>query len=207
MLGLSGRLLMNAALRIGLAIVPVLACLASAAAQEPLKDSAFYPLKLGSVWHYKGGDKTVDSRITRYEPIGGQTCAVQEWLLEGTVVSIEHVAVTADGVYRCAAAQKPIVPPLRFLKLPPMAGDTWKVNSSHDGVTTTGTFRVRREDVTVPARRLNAFVSSTTDTLINGTMPFATTYWFVSGWGVVKQVTKFNNTESMFELVNYEPAR
>src|SRR5262249_21780655 len=159
------------------------------------KDSPFYPLKLGSVWHYKGGEQIVDIRIAGYEPIGGLTCAVQEWLLEGTVVSIEHVAVTADGVYRCAAGLKPIVPPLRFLKLPPAAGDTWKVNSVHDGVTTAGTFRVRREDVTVPARRLNAFVASTSDAMVNGTMPLATTYWFVSGWGMVKQVTKFNNAE------------
>src|SRR5215470_3394142 len=102
---------MNAALRIALAIVLILACLAPAAAQEPPKDSPFYPLKLGSVWHYKGGEQTVDIRIAGYEPIGGLTCAVQEWLLEGTVVSIEHVAVTADGVYRCAAGLKPIVPP------------------------------------------------------------------------------------------------
>jgi hypothetical protein len=198
---------MKIALHLGLAIISASAFSASAAAQDTVKDSPFYPLKLGSVWHYKGGDKTVLIRIARYEPIGGLTCAVQEWTLEGTIVSIEHVAVTADGVYRCAAAQKPVVPPLRFLKLPPMAGDTWKVSSVHEGVTTAGSFRLRREDVTVPARRLNAFVASTTDTMINGTLPLATTYWFSSGYGMVKQVTRFNNAESSFELLKYEPAR
>src|SRR5262250_2227865 len=109
---------MKIALYFSLAIICVSALSAPAAAQETLKDSPFYPLKLGSVWHYKGGDKTVLIRIARYEPVGGLTCAVQEWTLEGTTVSVEHVAVTADGVYRCAAGEKPVVPPLRFFKFP-----------------------------------------------------------------------------------------
>jgi hypothetical protein len=57
------------------------------------------------------------------------------------------------------------VPPLRFLKLPPADGDSWKINSTIDGATLTGTFQVKREDVTVPLRRFEgAFAASTTDT-------------------------------------------
>ena len=40
-----------------------------------------------------------------------------------------------------------------------------------------------------------------TDTMINGTLPLATTYWFSSGYGMVKQVTRFNNAESTFSPV------
>jgi hypothetical protein len=49
-------------------------------AQELVKDSPYYPLKLGTVWHYKAGANpdTIDLRVTKYEAIGGTTCALLE---------------------------------------------------------------------------------------------------------------------------------
>jgi hypothetical protein len=178
-----------------------------AAAQQAPAVSPYYPLKLGSTWEYQGARNLI-VKAARAEKIGNLTCVALEWLVDGNVVALEHVIVTNDGVYRCAYTNKPVTPPLRFLKLPPVAGDSWKINSAIDGSTMVGTFALRQESVTVPAGKFdNAFAASTTDMLVNGQAGLSTTYWFAPGYGLVRQLLKANNNETLFQLAKFEPGK
>jgi hypothetical protein len=191
-----------------LAIAAFVGLPATVVAQPAPADSPYYPLKLGTTWQYTGANQTVNVLVARFEPFGGRSCAALEWSVSGKVVSLEHVFAANDGVYRCAYEKKEIVPPLRFLKLPPVAGESWKIDSKIDGITMVGTFQLRRDDVTVPLRRFDgAFASSTSDMLVDGRGGLVTTYWFASGHGLIKQMVRSGNAETVFELVKFEPGK
>ena len=69
-----------------------------------------------------------------------------------------------------------------------------------------GSFQLRRDKVSVPAGQFNdVFASSSKDLLINGQGGLSTTYWFASGYGLVKQFLNPEGKEATFELVKYTP--
>src|SRR5579885_1199326 len=117
------------------------------AAQEKLNETPYYPLKVGSTWHYRAGESKFTIRVAGHEKVGDVTCALLETIREGKVVGSEHLAVTADGVYRydftlpqsqsdpkdkTKTVKQPVKqslkPPILILKLPPKSGDGWKVD-------------------------------------------------------------------------------
>ena len=113
-----------------------------------------------------------------------------------------------DGVYRVAAAGKEITPPLCFLKLPPTAGQTWKVESTSEGTLMQGTFSTHDEDIEVPAfkgKKAPALKAVCEDFQM-GKHRMKLTYWFVQRWGMVKQHVEGANFDVLMELEKYQPA-
>src|SRR5262249_20745653 len=102
--------------------------------------------------------------------------------------------------------KKPVIPPLRFLKLPPVAGESWRAKSTIGDTSTVVTFELRQESVTVPAGRFDTFASVANDIPISG-QPVSGTYWFASGYGLVRLLLKAGNDETLLELVNFEPGK
>src|SRR5262249_54556705 len=152
----------------------------------------YFPMAVGTAWHYRVGENHYLIKVTRHEKVGGLLCARLEMLvLQGKdlrSVSHEHVAVTKEGVVRASFEGKALVPPVLFLKLPPTAEKSWKVESKLDGQVFTGTFTAGEErKVTVPAGTYSTVTVTGKNLKVNG-IDMALTYYFAEKVGMVKQV-------------------
>src|SRR5690348_14212 len=81
------------------------------AAQDKLRQTPYYPLQVGTTWHYRAGDSKFTIHVARHEKVGDTLCAVLETKRNGKVIGSEHLVVTSDGVYR------------HTLTLPPSRGE------------------------------------------------------------------------------------
>jgi hypothetical protein len=184
------------------------------AAEDKLVETPYYPLQVGTTWHYKAGDGKFTIRVTRHEKVGDVLCARLEATRDGKVIAWQHLSVTADGVYRhdltdqhtgTAVTQSPR-PPMLVLKLPPKSGETWKVDSRADGKTFRGSFKIDEQEVKIPAGAFKAVRVTSQDLEINGLKPVITTY-FASGAGMVKQTIQEGDSKIEIELEKLETAK
>jgi hypothetical protein len=174
-------------------------------AKDKVKDSPYFPLKVGAAWEYRTGTATLTVRLVKFEPVGGVLCARLE-AGEGAARKVEHVAVQADGVYRFQYQGKKIDPPLCLLKLPPKAGQTWKVKYTTDGLAVEGTFTQNREEVAVPAGKYKAVTVTSTDLEVAGSK-VRSTCSYAEKVGPVKQAFHLNGRDLVLELVRYVPPK
>src|SRR5262245_57375242 len=91
-------------------------------AQEKIAESPYYPLKVGTAWHYRAGDKKTIVRVVKHEKVGDTLCALLETERDGTVGAREHIGVKEDGIYRFTGDGVRAEPPVCVLKLPPKKG-------------------------------------------------------------------------------------
>src|SRR6478672_2213631 len=69
--------------------------------QTVITDSAYYPLKVGSSWTYKGpANTTLVNKVAKHEKVGDVMCARIETSVGGNTVAYEHISVAKDGIYR-----------------------------------------------------------------------------------------------------------
>ena len=208
-------------------VCPVLLFLtAQLLAQDKLKETPYYPLQVGTTWHYRCGDGKFSVRVVKHEKVGDTLCALLESTRDGKVVGSEHLAVAADGVYRhdltnyilpkrnaqVGGKTVPVEqtvketpkPPLLVLKLPPKKGDGWKIDSKGDGKAFQGGFKVDEQEVTVPAgtyKRTFRVISQ--DLEVNSLKPIITTY-YAEGVGMVKQEIEVGDAKAAIELEKFE---
>ena len=173
--------------------------------KDKVRESPYFPLKVGNRWVYRLGARTATVRVTKREPVGKVPCARLEMTV-GEEVHTEHLAVRPDGVYRYRADGQDIEPPLCFLKLPPKAGESWKVASKTAGQAITGSFTLAEADVTVPAGKFRAVVVTSTDAQIAG-LGVPVTDWFARGVGPVRRRTVLRGAETVLELQEFAPAK
>lgn len=207
----------------GLLICPLLlAATSNLTAQDRLQETPFYPLQVGTTWHYRAGDGKFTIRVAKHEKVGDTLCALLETRRDGKVVGSEHLAVAAGGVYRLdltAIVRKPdpnnkaktidaprtqtLKPPILVLKLPPKKDDAWKVDSKSDGQTFRGAFRVEEQELTVPAGKYKTLAVRSQDLETNALKATITTY-FAEGAGMVKQVIEIGDAKAVIELEKFE---
>jgi hypothetical protein len=125
----------------------------------------------------------------------------------GQLTATEYVTVKADGVYRVKGTKGEMVtPPFPFLKLPPKKGETWMIASKADKIEIKGKGVIDDEkEIQVPAGKYKAWVVS--NDLDVGPLHVATTYYFASGVGMIKQVAKLQGMEVGFELEKFEEGK
>jgi hypothetical protein len=174
-----------------------------------LDQCEYYPLNIGREWSLWAGPVEMIERVARHEKIGEELCARIETEFNGKIVSFEHVTVRADGIYRVAVAGRPIEPPLRFLKLPAKAGDTWKVESTIAGEPIKGDFKTSEAALKIGDDEVSTVVVAGKN-FKAGKSNLSFTYYFAPGIGKVKQVIVVNDMETTLELktvpVRDEPA-
>jgi len=190
----------------------VLLAVALGRAQEI--SSPYYPLKVGSKWHYRVGEdqkllvqvaKAEEFKIVRSlgkdkakeEKVAGFTL---EMVSGGRPALKEQVAILPDGVYRFSYAGKEVTPPLCILKLPPKKGDTWQVDSMIGDVKAKGTFRSGEAEIGKLKCITSVLQYGETDS-----RKIVLEYYFAPGLGIVKQHVRVGNIESTMELEKYEP--
>ena len=188
------------------------------AAQEKLKETPYYPLQVGTTWHYRCGENKFTVRVAKHEKVGDTLCARVETVHKDKVVGSEHLAVTADGVYRhdvtSPASDKatgPMVtqtfkPPILILKLPPKKGDTWKIDSTSDGKAYRGAFQLDEQDVKVPAGSYKTVRVSSKDLEVNALKTNLTTH-YAEGVGMVKQLIESGGARLEIELEKFEAGK
>lgn len=160
----------------------------NAFAQEVAPSHEFFPTAVGTQWVYRSGVVEVLERVTAHERVGDDICARVESILNGKVVSFEHIAVRPDGVYRVAVAGQPVNPPFRFAKFPPKLNDRWEVNSAVLGQAIKGSFVTGQAAVKVPAGEFQTLTTTGTGFKVQES-DLSFTYHFAKGVGKVKQLT------------------
>lgn len=192
------------------------------AAQDKLRETPYYPLKVGTTWYYRAGESKFTIRVARHEKVGEVLCALLETIRDGRVVGSEHLTVTGDGVYRHdltspqlqsdpkdktktvkIPVKQTVKPPILVLKLPPRTGDNWKVDSKGDGKTFRGAFQVAEQEITVPAGSYKTFRVTSQDLEVNSLKPTITTF-FAHGVGMVKQIIAMGDAKIEIELEKFE---
>lgn len=195
---------LHAVLALSLTLAVVSA--ARAAEDKPL-ETPYYPLKLGSVWHYKVGQARVTMTVAKYEEFQKQLCARVETTAGDKVTAVEHVAVKEDGVYRYGYATTTIDPPVKFFQFPPDKVQTWDIKSAIGTESLTGTIKSGMvEQVTVAAGTYKDVYTSTGDCDASGTKITFTDY-FARDVGMIKQVIKAAGQEVVIELEKFEPGK
>jgi hypothetical protein len=186
---------------------------AELAAQEKLKETPYYPLQVGTTWYYRCGDGKFTIRVAKHEKVNGTLCALLETTRDGKVVGSEHLAVTADGIYRhdltslfpqpdpndkAKTIEVPVTqtmkPPILVLKLPPKKGEEWKVDSKSDGRTYRGEFQLGEQEIKVPAGTYKTFRVASKDLEVNSLKAIITTH-FAEGVGMVQQIIEVGDAK------------
>jgi hypothetical protein len=176
--------------------------------------SPYFPLKVGSKWHYRvGDDQKVIVRVAKMEPLKivrkqKDNKPGEEKVTGATleIVSVnpkplrEQVVVLADGVYRVSVADKEVSPALCILKLPVKKGDTWQVDSTIGDVKVKGTFQTG--EATVGEFKCVTSILQSEET---GSEKIVLEYYFAPGVGIVKQHVRSGNIDSTMVLDKYEP--
>jgi hypothetical protein len=201
--------------RLALASLVLPLCLAVTAgrAEDKVPETPWYPLGKGTTWSYRAGDGKFQMRVAGHEKVGDVLCARVEMSKDGKVSAVEHIGVTADGVYRyqleATRGDQKLVetpkPPVLLLRLPPKKGDTFTVNSKVDptGKTYKGTFKIGEEEVKVGDRSYKCVVVRGEDIEADGLKPTITT-WYAENVGMVKQVIAVGDQKIEIELEKFE---
>jgi hypothetical protein len=198
-----------------LALSPLLLLTPSAArsADEKLLTSAYFPMEVGTTWHYRVGEARFKVKVTKHEKIGGVMAARLETFGEkDKLISSEHVAVTSDTdgqkIVRVASQNKPLTPPVPFLKVPPKKDQSWKIDSKLEGQVIRGVFKIRStdENVKVTAGTYKTVVVEGQDLEVIGNK-LSLSYQFAEKVGLVKQTMELAGQKIVVELEKFEPAK
>lgn len=167
------------------------------------QDAEFLPLKAGATWSYRlSSGQTLDIRVAGTSVVGSRPCSVVENVL-GPQKTLEHVAITADGltafkVENSTGALEYPTPILRA-KLPFKAGDAWTVQLQEGAQLNTYQYRTDGpETVRVPAGDFEAWKVTASLRLPQGQAVMSV--WYGKGIGMVKQVYDVNGQAMTAEL-------
>jgi tRNA A-37 threonylcarbamoyl transferase component Bud32 len=159
--------------------------------RAPLTEASYYPLKLGTKWHYRketslGAATPHLHQIVKIEKIDGQSLARLEALQHGEVLASEHLSTTAHGIFRHRNNGWEISPPLCLLKFPIKIGESWESEHRFGDEKGKVSCRIGAEEVEVAAGKYQA-ITSHLEVMETGGRKIGITYWFAPGVGVVKQ--------------------
>jgi hypothetical protein len=183
-------------------------------AQEKMPETPYFPLRVGTTWHYKSADSKFLVRVAAHEKVGDGLAARLETVKDGKVIATEHLRVTAEGVVRLDVSfsdgDKKVTevpkPAILVLRLPPKKGDAFSVNSTVNEKVYKGTFKIGEDEVKVPAGTYKAILVSGQDVEVEGVKPTMRA-WYAENVGLVKQEVTAAGTKTEFELEKFEPGQ
>jgi hypothetical protein len=172
---------------------------------EPVvvRDAPWYPLQVGCRWEYRGKGPKLIRQVVRHEKVGDYPCALIANLRGDAPARKEHVYANAGGVFLVAIEGRRLSSPLRILKLPPRAGESWKTDFKENDTLRKGLYVMDKEEVTVPAGTYRAITlrGEITD---GGGGRTNVTYWFAEGVGMVKQLIRQDGQVAVYELERFD---
>lgn len=169
-----------------------------------VKKADYYPLKVGTQWHYKGEANGVPlelrNEVTKIENINGIEMGRIETFAQDRSVANEHISANAKGIYRNRIQGTEPDPPVMILQYPVKPGDKWNIESKVGGETIKGVYKTEEEEVTVPAGKYKAIKIISDAEVIPSGQKVMSTVWMVDGVGVVKQITDLGQVQIKLEL-------
>jgi hypothetical protein len=190
------------------ATTAILALTCAVWAQDPSKESPYYPLKKGTTWTFKaptkmGGAQTITVQVTGGDKDGAKVeTIIKDKDGKDKSVASETVVVQDDGLYRTTVNGVKSDAPVRFLKLPPKKGESWEVETKIQGQAVKGTFSADEEEVTVPAGKYKAIKVEAKDFSVAG-LKTTIACWYAEKVGIVKQSFRVGDTEVVLELEKF----
>jgi len=186
-------------------------------AEDKAGTSAYYPLEVGTTWHYRVGEGRYKVKVTKHEKIGDVMAAkLETYGDKDKLISSEHVAVVEDKkstvapyqVVRVATNGERLTPPIPFLRLPPKKDAPWTFASKVGGKDVKGAFEVRStdQDVKVPAGSYRTVVVEGKNLEVVGNK-LDLTYQFAENVGLVKQTMKLAGQTIVVELEKFEKGK
>jgi hypothetical protein len=178
------------------------------AAEDVVGETGYYPLKPGTEWEYTSDATTVSIKVAKHEMKGSYMTARVETTIDGKVVLTENLTVTKEGLLRAGtndvAASKPTI----VIKLPPKAGDKWRIDSEINGEKLEGELACEAiaEKIKVPAGEFTAVKVGGTfaTTAISGDkQEYSLAAWYAEGTGPVKIILKTQGIDTILELKKY----
>ena len=168
------------------------------------KKSDYYPLKVGTQWHYKGEANGVPlmlrNEVTKIENINGVEMGRIETFAQDRSVANEHISANAKGIYRNRIQGTEPDPAVMILQYPAKPGDKWNIESKVGGETIKGVYKTEEEEVTVPAGKYKAIKVISDAEVIPSGQKVLSTVWMVDGVGIVKQITDLGQVQIKLEL-------
>jgi hypothetical protein len=199
-------------LRFALASISAVCVAATAlpvsAASDSVGESGYYPLKVGTEWEYTANGMAFVAKVVKEEKKGDQMTARVETFVNGQSVMSENLAVTAEGIIRVAAADVIASKPTVVVKLPPKAGDKWKIDATVGPEKLEGELGCEAVDeaVKVTAGEFKAakVAGKFTTTAASGEkQEISLTTWYADGTGPVKIIIKTQGVEVTLDLKKY----
>lgn len=136
---------------------------------------------------------------------------------DGYVVSVARTAgkskpitsnylVNEKGIARLSGGSIVYNPPMVLLKLPAKANNEW-INKVDAAIQQYTLKVIGEEDVEVPAGKFKAIRVETTGNIPQFKQDVKMIHWYAPNLGVVKQATIINETERVYVLKVYKPAK
>jgi hypothetical protein len=197
---------MSCWLRFGLALGLVFELTGFTPAEDQVKSSEYFPLKIGTTWHFKSDGQKLTMKVIKHEKLGDVFCAQLEMTKGREPLLTEHVAVRPDGLYRYALNDKSLDPPMCFLRLPPKKGDKWRVAYKFETAKVNMELTLGEEEIKVPAGTYKTIVASTNEYQV-GDQKVQYTMWYAKGIGIVKAVQKNAGKRFVLELEKFEAGK
>jgi hypothetical protein len=182
--------------------------------KDPSKEATteYFPLKEGTTWTYRAGDKEFTITVAGVEKKGDPAVPcfkleTRNSKKEKELIATEYVAVKEDGVYRYGFEKSDAKPPLRFLKLPVKSGEKkWSIDSKVGGKDVKGSFSLgeEKEPVKVLTNTYKDVITVRSEGLEIDGQKVPVRYYFAPKVGMVKQVVEVGGTEVTLELVKVE---
>jgi hypothetical protein len=183
---------------------------------EDKKTPNYYPLNVGNQWTYKvsvaENSANVQSRIVKMENIDNHDLARLEATVNNSIVAVEHLRQTEQGIFRYRNNGIDINPPLLLLKYPVniKSKEPMKWSGALKGGSEKGTYTAEatEESVEVPFGKYQAI--RVVIKLEQGKGPgqtVNTTYWFVKDIGFVKQTVEAGGLSILMELEKFDRAK
>lgn len=176
------------------------------------KAGDYYPLKVGTRWHYQiqaGNSQKIPMvyRIGGIERVDGKELARLDIMASGQGNSqyTEHLHSDGGGVFRDRMHNLQFAPPFCLIKYPVKPGERWTADIAVGGqkMKVEGT-EGPAEDVQVPAGKYRAIPC--TIVVSDAAERSTNIMWFAEGVGIVKQKTELGPRSIIMELTRFEPA-
>ncbi len=190
----------------GLLFGVAIACAPAVFAEDKVADAEYFPLKVGTTWEYKAGGQTITVRVAKHEKIDNVPCALLETVVNGNVITTEHISADKDGVYRHSLGGQKAEPAVKFVKLPIKKGESWKVESKLMGQELKANFKEGEDQVKVPAGTYKNALTVSGDMEAMG-QKMDLTQWYAKGIGMVKTVITVGGNKIEMELDKFTPGK
>jgi hypothetical protein len=172
----------------------------------------YYPMKVGTKWHYQldaGNGQKVQlvSEIGGVDTINGKSLARLEVAANGKKLpTTEHLQSDDKGVYRVRMNNMEVTPPIQLIKYPLKEGQTWGGETSAAGQKMkVECSEGKPEEVQVPAGKYQAI--PTTITVTQGLIKLKNVFWFAEDVGIIKQRSEIGPQTVTLELTKYEAGK